>query len=64
MSINELSRIALERCSTARCAVQMVGDLATLYGFYGENSGLETGAESLKIMDQNEGFELEILPSD
>lgn len=64
MSINELSRIALERASTAREAVKIIGDLATEYGFYGPGSGIETGAESLKIIDENEGFELEILASD
>jgi dipeptidase len=64
MSINELSRIGLERCKTARCAVKVMGDLAMQFGFYGENSGFETGAESLKVIDNNEAFEFEILASD
>ena len=41
-----------------------MGQLATQFGFYGENSGLETGAESLKVIDNNEAFEFEILASD
>jgi len=41
-----------------------MGDLATEYGFYGPGSGIETGAESLKVIDGNEGFEFEILASD
>eukprot|EP00668_Euglena_longa_P001847 GGOE01002168.1.p1 GENE.GGOE01002168.1~~GGOE01002168.1.p1 ORF type:complete len:665 (-),score=199.28 GGOE01002168.1:289-2283(-) len=38
-SINELSRVALERCRTARCAVETMGRLAEEYGFYGDDSG-------------------------
>jgi len=28
-----------------------MGEMATEYGFYGESSGFETGAESLKVID-------------
>ena len=41
-----------------------MGDIATKYGFYGPGSGLETGAESLKVIDGDEGFEFEIMASD
>jgi dipeptidase len=29
-----LTKLALKRCDTARCAIQIMGDLATQYGFY------------------------------
>jgi dipeptidase len=35
LSINELSRIALERASSAREAISIIGELATKHGFYG-----------------------------
>ena len=38
-SIRELSKVALERCETARCAVKLMGDLAEKHGFYGDDSG-------------------------
>jgi dipeptidase len=37
--IAELSKVALERCETARCAVDTMGSLAEQYGFYSEDSG-------------------------
>ncbi|KDO20635.1 hypothetical protein SPRG_12992 [Saprolegnia parasitica CBS 223.65] len=37
-SIDELSKVALERCDTAVCAIQTMGKLAEEHGFYGEYS--------------------------
>lgn len=37
--IAELTKVALERCATARCAVDIMGSLAEEYGFYSEDSG-------------------------
>ncbi|CEG40942.1 peptidase [Plasmopara halstedii] len=37
--IAELTKVALERCETARCAVDTMGTLAEKHGFYSEDSG-------------------------
>lgn len=55
--IEELSKIALERCMSARCAIQTMGALAEEYGFFGD-SGLQddpaytSSAETLGIADK------------
>eukprot|EP00419_Tripos_fusus_P057679 CAMPEP_0172906964 /NCGR_PEP_ID=MMETSP1075-20121228/177885_1 /TAXON_ID=2916 /ORGANISM="Ceratium fusus, Strain PA161109" /LENGTH=653 /DNA_ID=CAMNT_0013764493 /DNA_START=40 /DNA_END=1998 /DNA_ORIENTATION=- len=60
-SITELSMIALERCETARCAVETMGPLAVELGFYSEDSGPSTAptyissAECLAIADAVHG---------
>ncbi len=52
--IEELERIVLERCSTAREAILLIGDLVKKYG-YGD------GGECLTIADKNEVWIFEIL---
>jgi len=52
----ELSRVAAERCTTARQAVELIGSLIETYGYYG------TG-ETLPIGDTEEGWILEMAPS-
>jgi len=37
--IEEISKIAMERCETGRCAVQTMGDIAVELGFYSADSG-------------------------
>ncbi len=49
----ELSRVALERCRTAREAVKLMGELIERYGYYG------TG-ETLTVADPNEGWVMEM----
>ena len=51
--IEELQRIALERCSTAREAIRLMGDLVKQYG-YGDSG------ECLTIADKNEVWIFEI----
>lgn len=54
--IEELQRIALQRCSTAREAIRVMGELAQEYG-YGD------WAECLTIIDKNEVWHFEIAGS-
>lgn len=39
VGIEDLTKLALERCKTARCAVQTMGDIAVEQGFYSADSG-------------------------
>ncbi|KAF0686240.1 Aste57867_21945 [Aphanomyces stellatus] len=56
--IAELSKLALERCDSARCAIRTMGDAAVTYGFYSEDSGsplapgYSDSAEALAISDK------------
>ncbi|MEI6242827.1 MAG: C69 family dipeptidase [Chlamydiota bacterium] len=50
---SELSRVALERCTTAREAIKLIGDLIDGYGYYGPG-------EVLLIGDKEEGWVLEM----
>jgi len=60
VGIEDLSKIALERCATARCAVQTMGDIAVEQGFYSADSGEPTApdyqdsAEGLAVADTKE----------
>ena len=60
-SIDELSRIAMERASTARQAVELMGELAVSHGFYGAGE-FEGTAESLAVTDPTEAWIFHILP--
>ena len=61
----ELTRIALERCRTARAAVEMMGRLAVRHGFAGNvGSSLAGSAETLAVVDATEAWVLHVLPDD
>ncbi|MCD6534972.1 MAG: C69 family dipeptidase [Deltaproteobacteria bacterium] len=49
----ELSRVALERCKTAREAIKLMGEMIDKYGYYG------TG-ETLAVADPEEGWVMEM----
>ena len=57
--IDELSRVALERCATARCAVALMGALAEAHGFFGVAGDYTVvpneGGESLTVGDATPG---------
>lgn len=64
--VAELSRLAMERCRTARCAVKLMGALAERYGYFGAGwtgpmAEVEAG-ESLTISDPLEVWIFQILP--
>ena len=52
---SELARVTLERCRTAREAVQLMGKLIDTYGLYGTD-------ETLMVADQHEGWVFEMQP--
>ena len=52
---SELTRVALERCRTAREAIQLMGELIETYGYYG------TG-ETLPVADSREAWVMEMAP--
>jgi dipeptidase len=59
--IEDLSKIALERCETARCAVKTMGAIAVEQGFYSADSGEPSkpgygdSSEALTIADPTPG---------
>jgi len=58
--IEDLSKIALERCATAQCAVDLMGSIAVEQGFYSADSGdpakpdYSDSAEALVLADPQE----------
>ena len=55
--ITELTMLAMERCETAREAIQLMGEIAEKYGYGGHDSG-----EMLAVSDPEEVWEFEIMP--
>jgi len=55
--ITTLTRIAMERCKTAREAIELMGSLGEKYGY-----GFHDGGEMLAVADPNEVWIFEIMP--
>jgi dipeptidase len=51
-----LSKVAMERCKTARSAIELMGRLAEEHGYYG-------WGETLTVIDPNEAWVFEIVPA-
>jgi len=61
VGIEDLTKLALERCKTARCAVQTMGDVAVQQGFYSADTGSPDApayggsSEALVVVDAEPG---------
>ncbi|GMH76765.1 hypothetical protein TrST_g11386 [Triparma strigata] len=64
VDVAAISLIALERCDTARCAVEMMGSLATEYGYYGASTEEGDAGEALTVSDPNEVWMMHLSPDD
>lgn len=69
LDVRELTRLALERTSTARAAVLLMGELAVALGFYGADwSGgdvaLAEAGEALTVVDAREAWMFHVLADD
>ena len=56
-TISQLMQIALERCSTCRCAIETISSLSETYGFAGEEFGT---SETVTMVDREEAWIFEI----
>lgn len=69
IEIGELTKVGLERASTAREAIQIMGDLAVQYGFYGsdwsggDNAKGDSG-EALTVIDKTEAWVFHVTADD
>ncbi len=65
-----LTELAMERCDTARCAVELIGGLSVQYGFYGPDTDVSVdkakseAGEALIVSDPQETWVFHILPDD
>jgi dipeptidase len=69
VEVRELSKIALERTSNARDAIQMMGDLATDLGYYsadwaGGDMSRGEGGEALTVIDTEEAWVFHVTSDD
>ncbi len=54
VDISMLTLVALERCATARCAVETIGGMANSLGYYAADVSPDEGGEALTIIDTSE----------
>jgi dipeptidase len=59
-----LNRVALERCSTALCAVEMMGAMAEELGYYGADATAGEAGESMQVTDPTDAWVFHIMADD
>mmetsp|Transcript_3107 Transcript_3107/g.6608 ORF Transcript_3107/g.6608 Transcript_3107/m.6608 type:complete len:693 (-) Transcript_3107:240-2318(-) len=64
LEAGELSRLALERCATAKCAVELMGSMATTHGYYGADATQGEGGEALQVVDPTDAWVFHIAADD
>jgi len=64
LDIRELSLIAMERCATAACAVETMGTLAEVYGYYGADASHVEAGEALTVVDREDAWVFHVLADD
>lgn len=73
LDVAELSQIGLERAKTARECIEIMGNLASTYGYYsadwdtskyGPSHAMGEGGEALTIIDPTEAWMFHIIPDD
>ena len=69
IEVREMSKIALERCTTAKEAVLLMGSLAEQYGFYaadwsGGDASKGEGGEALTVVDKTEAWVFHVIADD
>ncbi|OQR87321.1 peptidase [Achlya hypogyna] len=66
--VAELTTVAMERASTAREAIELMGSLAETYGYYGAafdtDAALVEAGESLTVADATEAWVMHLHPDD
>ena len=62
VDVAAISLVALERCKTALCAVEMMGELATKYGYYGAETEEGDRGEALTVSDPTSVYMMHLSP--
>jgi dipeptidase len=59
-----LNRVALERCATALCAVELMGAMAEEIGYYGADDTPGEAGESMQVTDPTDAWVFHIMADD
>ena len=64
LEAGELTRLALERCDTALCAVKLMGALAEEHGYFGADATPGEGGEALQVADPTDAWVFHVMADD